>query len=84
MIFIIIFIIILITTLYIYAKSKARFGDKKSIEKYISKLNDVTITKLGKNILVYKAPNKKAAFIFYPREFIVQYAYEPLMALLAH
>ena len=44
----------------------------------------MTITKLGKNILVYKAPNKKAAFIFYPREFIVQYAYEPLMSLLAH
>ena len=44
----------------------------------------MTITKLGKNNLEYKGPNKKAAFIFYPEAFIVQYAYEPLMALLAH
>ena len=84
LIFIITLIIILITAYFIYAKSKARFGDKKSIEKYLSKLKDVTITKLGKDNLVFKGPNAKAAFIFYPGGFIDQYAYEPLMAALAH
>ena len=42
------------------------------------------ITKLGKDNLLYKGPNTKAAFIFYPGAFIDQYVYEPLMALLAH
>jgi hypothetical protein len=65
-------------------KSKTRFGDKKSIEKYLSKFNDVTITKLGKDNLVFKGPNTKAAFIFYPGAFIDQLAYQPLMADLAH
>ena len=84
LIFIITLIIILITAYFIYAKSKARFGDKKSIEKYLSKFNDITITKLGKDNLIFKGPNAKAAFIFYPGGFIDQYAYEPLMAALAH
>ena len=84
LIFIITLIIILITIYYLIAKSKRRFGDKKSIEKYLSKFNDVTITKLGKDKLVFQGPNTKAAFIFYPGCFIDQFAYEPLMAALAH
>ena len=84
LIFIITLIIILITIYYLYVKSKTRFGDKKSIEKYLSKFNDVTITKLGKDNLVFKGPNTKAAFIFYPGGFIDHLAYQPLMAALAH
>ena len=67
LIFIITFIIILITAYLILAKLKARFGDKKSIEKYLSKLNDVTITKLGKDNLVFKGPNTKSSFYILSR-----------------
>ena len=84
LIFIFTLIIILITVYYLFTKSKTRFGDKKSIEKYLSKFNDVTITKLDKDNLVFKGLNTKAAFIFYPGAFIDHLAYQPLMAALAH
>ena len=44
----------------------------------------MTIAKFGKDNLVYKGPNTKAALILYPGVFINQYTYERLMAVLDH
>ena len=77
-------ILIIFSIYYLFKKLFLYSGDIQSIKKYLSKFENVTKSKLGKNKFIYKGKNTRAALIFHQGCFVEYEAYEPLMTAIAN
>ena len=68
---------------YLIINKLTYFADIKSIDNYIQKYENATISKLDKTTLVFKGNYIKAALVFYPGGNVEYLAYKPLLVALA-